>query len=255
MARTPDQSRPITPPIGPASEYDGPKRPSVATVVQTEHPLGSRWRKRSPRKSRDETGPENAALSAPPGRLVLHPTPAKPRKLGRKPGLVSSLSRLGSLLGGGRRPEQTGLVPSMRLLPLVGRPENSREFVGVRGSSWELGALGEPSLDFAPGVRLVLGGRLSQTERSSAQAGRMFRGGGCGPPGSSRHDQLLAESHTISPSRTALLRLTGTLYRALEPRLARELASLWALVHAPGLTARQADRAIAWVTARSQRGR
>ena len=112
MARTPDQSRPITPPIGPASEYDGPKRPSVATVVQTEHPLGSRWRKRSPRKSREETGPENAALSAPPGRLVLHPTPAKPRKLGRKPGLVSSLSRLGSLLGGGGSPERTGLGPS-----------------------------------------------------------------------------------------------------------------------------------------------
>ena len=48
-------------------------------------------RKRSPRKSRDETGSDNAALSAPPGRLVLHPTPAKPRKLGRKLALVSSL--------------------------------------------------------------------------------------------------------------------------------------------------------------------
>ena len=88
-------------------------------------------RKRSPRKSGDETGPENAALSAPPGRLVVRPTPAKPRKLGRKPALVSSLSRLAGLLGGGGSPERTGLVPSMRLLPLVGCPENSREFVGV----------------------------------------------------------------------------------------------------------------------------
>ena len=112
-----------------SNECDGPKRPSVATVAQTEHPLGSRRRNRSPRKSRDETGPENAALSAPPGRLVLHPTPAKPRKLGRKPALVSSLSRLARLLGGGGSPERTGLVPSMRLLPLVGRPENSRDFV------------------------------------------------------------------------------------------------------------------------------
>ena len=86
-------------------------------------------RNRSPRKSRDETGIDNAALSAPPRRLVLHQTPAKPRKLGRKPAPVSSLSRLGSLLGGGGSPERTGLVPSMRLLPLVGRPENSREFV------------------------------------------------------------------------------------------------------------------------------
>ena len=84
---------------------------------------------RSPRKSRDETGIDNAALSAPPGRLVLHPTPAKPRKLRRKPALVSSLARLAGLLGGGGSPERTGLVPSMRLLPLVGSPENSREFV------------------------------------------------------------------------------------------------------------------------------
>ena len=105
------------------------------------------------------------------------------------------------------------------------------EFAGVRGSSrefgssWELGALGEPSLDFAPGVRSVLGGRLSQTERSSAQPDECSAGEVAVPPGSSRHDQLLAESHTISPSRTALLRLTGTLYRALEPRLARELTS------------------------------
>ena len=53
----------------------------------------------------------------------------KPPETRGKPALVSSLSRLGSLLGGGRRPERTGLVPSMRLLPLVGRPENSREFV------------------------------------------------------------------------------------------------------------------------------
>ena len=48
-------------------------------------------RKRSPRKSRDETGSDNAALSAPPERLVSHPIPAKRRKLGRKPALVSSL--------------------------------------------------------------------------------------------------------------------------------------------------------------------
>ena len=52
-----------------------------------------------------------------------------PRKLYGKPALVSSLSRLAGLLGGGGSPERTGLVPSMRLLPLVGRPENSREFV------------------------------------------------------------------------------------------------------------------------------
>ena len=77
-----------------------------------------------------------------------------------KPALVSSLSRLGSLLGGGGSPERTGLVPSMRLLPLVGPPrelagfrKTGLDYVRVRGSSWELGALGEPSLDFAPGVR------------------------------------------------------------------------------------------------------
>ena len=84
-------------------------------------------RKRSPRKSRDETGSNNAALSAPPGRLVLHPTPAKPRKLGRKPALVSSLSRLARLLGGGGSPERTGLVPSMRLLPLIGRNRSAEK--------------------------------------------------------------------------------------------------------------------------------
>ena len=57
------------------------------------------------------------------------PTPAKPRKLYGKPALVSSLLRLAGLLGGGGSPERTGLVPSLRLLPLVGRPESSREFV------------------------------------------------------------------------------------------------------------------------------
>ena len=42
----------------------------------------------------------------------------------------SSRERAGpGLLGGGGSPERTGLVPSMRLLPLVGRPENSRDFV------------------------------------------------------------------------------------------------------------------------------
>ena len=94
-----------------------------------------------------------------------------------------------------------------------------------RGSSWELGALGEPSLDFAPGVGWPW--RETGSDRKVVSPGRTnVPRGGCGPPGSSRHDQLLAESHTISPSRTALLRLTGTLYRALEPRSARELASL-----------------------------
>ena len=63
------------------------------------------------------------------------PTPAKPRKLYGKPALVSSLLRLAGLLGGGGSPERTGLVPSMRLLPLVGRPENSRDFVRRAGLS------------------------------------------------------------------------------------------------------------------------
>ena len=49
------------------------------------------------------------------------PTPAKPRKLYGKPVLVSSLSRLAGLLGGGGSPERTGLGPSMGLVPLVGR--------------------------------------------------------------------------------------------------------------------------------------
>ena len=47
---------------------------------------------------------------------------------------------------------------------------SSCDGAGLSESSWELGALGEPSLDFAPGVRLVLGGRLSQTERSHREA-------------------------------------------------------------------------------------
>ena len=55
--------------------------------------------------------------------------PGKTPEIVQKSALVSSLSRLARLLGGGRRPERTGLVPSMRLLPLVGRPENSRDFV------------------------------------------------------------------------------------------------------------------------------
>ena len=53
----------------------------------------------------------------------------KPPETRGKPALVSSLSRLARLLGGGGVRSETGLVPSMQLLPLVGRPENSREFV------------------------------------------------------------------------------------------------------------------------------
>ena len=101
------------------------------------------------------------ARCARPARLVLHPTPAKPRKLGRKPALVSSLSRLASLLGGGGSPERTGLVPSLRLLPLVGRPENSRDFVRRGWNKWEFAGVrrswepsGNPRLT-APGVRRV----------------------------------------------------------------------------------------------------
>ena len=78
-------------------------------------------RKRSPRKSRDETGTDNVARCARPARLAVRLLRQNPRKLYGKPALVSSLSRLARLLGGGRRPERTGLVPSMRLLPLVGR--------------------------------------------------------------------------------------------------------------------------------------
>ena len=85
----------------------------------------SRWRNRSPRKSRSETGTDSAARSALPARLVLHPTSAKPRKLYGKPALVSSLSRLAGLLGGGGSPERTGLVPSMGLVPSH-RPHASR---------------------------------------------------------------------------------------------------------------------------------
>ena len=70
------------------------------------------------------------------------------RKLYGKPALVSSLSRLAGLLGGGGSPERTGLVPSMRLLPLVGRPENSREFLGVGKPS------GNPRLTCAGGAAL-----------------------------------------------------------------------------------------------------
>ena len=74
----------------------------------TGDPLGRR--KRSPRKSRDETGPESAALSAPPRASRVAPYSAKPRKLCGKPALVSSLSRLAGLLGGGGSPERTGLL-------------------------------------------------------------------------------------------------------------------------------------------------
>ena len=64
----------------------------------------------------------------------------------------------------------------------------------VRGSSWELGALGEPSLDFAPGVRSEGPGRETESDRKVVSpAGRMFRGGGCGPPGSSTHPHDLVE--------------------------------------------------------------
>ena len=58
----------------------------------------------------------------------------KPPETRGKPALVSSLSRLGSLLGGGGSLERTGLVPSMRLLLLVGRPEISRDFVRRGGN-------------------------------------------------------------------------------------------------------------------------
>ena len=53
----------------------------------------------------------------------------KPPETRGKPALVSSLSRLARLLGGGGSPERTGLVPSMRLLPLVRPP---RELAGFR---------------------------------------------------------------------------------------------------------------------------
>ena len=63
-----------------------------------------------------------------PARLAVRLLRQNP-EIVQKSALVSSLSRLARLLGGGRRPERTGLVPSMRLLPLVGRPE---ELAGVR---------------------------------------------------------------------------------------------------------------------------
>ena len=63
------------------------------------------------------------ARCARPARLAVRLLRRNPGKRYGKPALVSSLSRLGSLLGGGGSPERTGLVPSMRLLPLVGRPE------------------------------------------------------------------------------------------------------------------------------------
>ena len=78
------------------------------------------------------------------------PTPAKPPETVRIPALVSSLSRLGSLLGGGRRRERTGLVPSMRLLPLVGRSENSRDFVRRGWTKWEFVGVGSPRGTLVP---------------------------------------------------------------------------------------------------------
>ena len=63
------------------------------------------------------------------GQSPFHADLQYPRELGVKPALVSSLSRFGSLLGGGGSPERTGLVPSMRLLSLIGRPGISRDFV------------------------------------------------------------------------------------------------------------------------------
>ena len=45
----------------------------------------------------------------------------KPPETRGKLALVSSLSRLAGLLGGGGSPERTGLGPSMGLVPLVGR--------------------------------------------------------------------------------------------------------------------------------------
>ena len=56
-----------------------------------------------------------AALSAPPGRLVLHPTPAKPRKLGRKPALVSSPVEIGQPAWRWTQPERTGLAACRHL--------------------------------------------------------------------------------------------------------------------------------------------
>ena len=56
-----------------------------------------------------------------------------PRKLYGKPALVSSLSRLAGLLGGGGSPERTGLYP----FPCVSG--KNREITAIMGDDWVVG--------------------------------------------------------------------------------------------------------------------
>ena len=56
------------------------------------------------------------ARCARPARLAVRLLRQNPRKLYGKPALVSSLSRLGSLLGGGRSLVRTGAIPQREVL-------------------------------------------------------------------------------------------------------------------------------------------
>ena len=84
-----------------------------------------------------------------------------------------------------------------------------------------MGALGEPSLDFAPGVRLVW--RETESDRKVVSPSRTnVPRGSCGPPGSSRHDQLLGgvAHHQPEPYRPlAPDRIMISLYRGRTARM------------------------------------
>ena len=64
-----------------------------------------------------------------------------PGNYGANPPSFSSLSRLDGLLGGGRRPERTGLVPSMRLRTVLTFYNRTWPDLAGLGRTWEGGSL------------------------------------------------------------------------------------------------------------------